>query len=54
MMSSRFEIEEVSHGGHGGHGGCLTSVISGLLPGFRFSQPWPGGDERREQRQQAA
>jgi hypothetical protein len=21
----------------------LKSVISGLLPGFGFSQPWPGG-----------
>jgi hypothetical protein len=34
--------EQSSHGGHGGHGGRLKSVISGLLPGFGFSQPWPG------------
>jgi hypothetical protein len=37
----------------------LNSVVSGLLPGFGFSQPWPGGmnakrsgnelPERREQ-----
>jgi hypothetical protein len=27
-MSSRFKIEEVSHGGHGGHGGFLNRSMN--------------------------
>jgi hypothetical protein len=27
-MSSRFKIEEVSHGGHGGHGGFLNAFMN--------------------------